>query len=170
MEKIKTSGFTSTTLAAVTIDTLKNTPIWKKHVNAQGVIIPVTNKEGRTYTAREEDLVRAALYSLGYDDQAEGTYTKRPGNYVVRSSKDKTKGVTTQIFDFRVRKGHSMETFFMRNSFVHIDSEQNNSFIDLAEHGLEYYEISPRKSDKRDQDDDLTLQGTDSSDSFADVA
>lgn len=170
MEKIKTSSFTSTTLAAVTIDTLKNTPIWKKHVNADGVIIPVTNSEGRTYTAREEHLIHAALRSLGYDDQSESTYTKRPGNYVVRSSRDKTKGVTTQIFDFRVRKGHSMETFFMRNSFVHIDSEQNNSFIDLAEHGLEYYEISSRKSDKRDSDEDLTLQDLDNSDCFSDVA
>jgi hypothetical protein len=170
MEKIKTSGFTSTTLASVTIDTLKNTPIWKKHVNANGVIIPVKNSQGHLYTAREEDLVRAALYALGYDEKAEQGFTKRRGTYVVRSSKDSTKGVVTQIYDFRVRKGHSMETFFMRNSFVHIDAEQSNEFIDLAGYGLEYYEITPRKSDKRDQDNDLTSQAADSSESFATVA
>jgi len=170
MDKIKTSNFTSTTLAAVSIDTLKNTPIWKKHVNEKGVIIPVKNAQGYEYTAREEDLVRAALHSLGYDDQAEGTYTKRPGTYVVRSSQDGTKGVVTQIYDFRVKKNHSMESFFMRNSFVHIDSKQSNEFVNLAEHGLEYYEINPRKSDKRVQDNDLTLQVADSSESFPDVA
>lgn len=170
MDQIKTSSFTSTTLAAVTLDTLKNTPIWKKHTNEKGDIIPVKNSQGILFTPREQDLIRASLYSLGYDEQGEGTYTKRPGDYVVRSSQDQTKGVKTQIFDFRLRKGHPLETFFLRNSFVHIDSKQSNEFIDLAEHGLEYYEINPRKTDKRVQDNDLTLQAADSSESFPNVA
>lgn len=167
MEKIKSSGFTSTTLAAVSIDTLKNTPIWKKHVDNNGKIIPVKNAAGHSYTAREQDLVRAALYSLGYDDQADSGYSKRPGEYVVRSSKDKTKGVKTQVFDFRLKKGHPLETFFMQNSFVHIDTEQCNEFIDLAGYGLEYYEIVPRKPSKRSMDIMGDLEDIESNDSFS---
>lgn len=160
MQHTKTSKFKSTTLAAVTLDTIKQTPIWKQYSDASGNVSP----------AKQENVLKAALFSLGYDINGENKYSKRLGTYVVRSSKDKTKGVVTQIYDFPVKDGHPLEMFFLTNSFVHIDSEHSSELVDLSEHGLEYYEISPKKSDKHEKEEDFSSEVIESSRSFVRTA
>lgn len=156
MQKAKTSKFKSTTFAAVTLDTLKQTPVWKQYSDEKGNVSP----------SKFENVLKAAMYSLGYDIDGENKYSKRVGEYVVRSSKDKTKGVVTEIYDFPIKDGHKFEMFFLTNSFVHVDSEHSTEFVDLAEHGLEYYEMTPRKSDKREKEENVNTQAIEISDSF----
>lgn len=156
MEHIKIQEFKSTTLAAVTLDTIRQTPIWQRYQDEKGNVDP----------SKEYNVISAALYSMGYDIEGESKFTKRRGSFVVRSSEDFTKGVITEIYDFRLRKDHPLETFFMNNNFVHIDSEHSSEFVELSEHGLEYYEISPRKSEKQDSKEDSISEDIDNQESF----
>lgn len=169
MDQMKHSEFKSTVWASVTLDAIKNTPTWKLFTDSNG-FKSFTNPQGHEVKYKFVDVVRAALHSLGYDMEGEDKFYKTPGKVVVRSSKDKTKAVRTEVYNFPIKKGHTLENFFMQQNFLHVDSEDNTEMLDLSEYGLEYYEVTPSKKNKAKSRTAFIDDILDNSGNYLDVA
>lgn len=150
----KNKGFKETTWGACTEETLKNTEVWKKYIDANGAI-----------KVKRSNLISAALYSLGYDISSEFKY-KEQRFVTVRSNQDKTKGIETSIFTFPVKRGHKLEHHFKNISLLNYDKEQTTEKIDLSEFGLEYYQTSKNKPKKKRTRQELLDEILNNSDSY----
>lgn len=135
MEKSHISSFKSTVWGQVTFDTIKQTPIYKEYLND-------------TSKYEEHNIIKAALYQLGYDYSPDKSYSRTLKN-VVRSSKDTTKAVYADIFSFPVRRNHKLESLYEKHDLINIQAEDNNEVINLAEFGLEYYDTLIAKQNKK---------------------
>lgn len=130
-------NFKETTWGSVTLETIKNTEIWKKYCNNEG-----------NPTIKRHNLINAVLYTLGYDIESDFKY-KEQRFVTVRSHEDKTKGIETSVFTFPVKKGHKLEHTFKSSSLINYDVGQETVKIDLSTFGLDYFKTSSNKHHKK---------------------
>lgn len=139
MEQRRISSFKSTVWASVTLDTIKSTPVWKKYSDANGSVP----------SSKMNNVLRASMIQLGYDDNNETSYRRRPEKVMVRSSGDQTKGILTEVYDFPVKLGHELENYYLTAGLVNFNTDDKTKEVSLAEFGTEYYDTSSNKQNKK---------------------
>lgn len=145
MDKSRNSSFKNTVWASVTLATLESTSIWKKSKNSEGFI----EKE------KLNSILTAAMVQLGYDIDGKNSFHKRPEKIMVRSSKNNLKGKFTEVYDFPVLPGHTLENYYLTTELVNFDLEDNSEEINLSDYGLEHYDNTQQKQGKSQSREDF---------------
>lgn len=145
MEHSRNSSFKSTTWASVTLNTIKQTPIWKQYQDLNGSV----PKD------KYQNILTAAMIQLGYDNKGKNSFHKRPEKVMVRCSKNNLKGIYTEVYDFPVVPNHLLENFYLVTGLVNFNMEENTEETNLAEYGLEHYENAGRNQAKKQSREDF---------------
>lgn len=129
--------YAKTTFGTVTLDFIKQTPVWKHYADENGFI------------AREQfkNVLKACLYYLGFDDKHTKGYEKLDTAYVIRDHKDKTKGVRTVCYTFPVRQNFKYKGMY-DNDILTGPVGENTKKVELSEFGKTFWDEIKTKRKK----------------------
>lgn len=117
-----------TTFVSVSLDVIQDTPIWKQYKKEDGTIPAHKFKQ----------VLKAALYQLGFDINHSAGYKKVSGKVMLRDPNDLTKGTRSYIYKFPVRPDFKYRQKYESLGFIHYNKNNKNK-EDLSSFGLSHY-------------------------------
>lgn len=125
-----------TLYGSVTIDFIKETPVWESYADEYN---KVSNEDF-------PNVLKACLYYLGWDLDKSG-YQRLEGLTTVRDKTDKTKAVRTIVYSFPVRKNFSARKMYELNDIVK-GLALNTDKIELKLFGNSFWSENKSKKNK----------------------
>jgi hypothetical protein len=123
-----------TIYGSVTIDFIKETPVWKSYADENNKV------------AHEDfpNVLKACLYYLGWDNEKSG-YQRLDGLTTVRDKTDKTKGLKTIVYSFPVRKDFIARKMYENNTDIIKGNAPNADKFDLSSYGNSFWTNTKNK-------------------------